>query len=150
MADNVDYTLASSEQIVIDLGARLAKLRLASNVTQAALASKAGVGTRTLARLEGGEGGTIDSLVRVITALGLRSHFEAVLPDPDIRPMERVQLRGRERQMNERAPRLEPSGRGDVLGEIENGVAEIRSSVIRDLGRNSIFPQERSPAGQRQ
>ena len=98
MADNVDYNLASSEQIVADLGGRLGRLRLASNTTQADLAKKAGLGTRTLARLESGEGGTIDSLVRAIIALGLRSHLEALLPDPNIRPMERVQLRGRERQ----------------------------------------------------
>ena len=98
MADNVDYNLASSEQIVADLGSRLARLRLASNTTQVDLATKAGLGTRTLARLESGEGGTIDSLVRVISALGLRSHLEALLPDPNIRPMERVQLRGRERK----------------------------------------------------
>lgn len=97
MADNVDYAIASSGQIVADLGDRLRRLRLASNVTQADLAHKAGVGTRTLARLEAGEGGTIDSLVRVISALGLGSHLEALLPDPQIRPMERVQQRGRER-----------------------------------------------------
>lgn len=98
MADYIDYELASSEQIVADLGRRLGRLRLASNVTQADLADKAGIGARTLARIEGGEGGTIDSLVRVITALGLRSHLEALLPNPDIRPMERVQLRGKERR----------------------------------------------------
>lgn len=98
MAGNIDYTLASSEQIVADLGTRLNRLRLASNITQADLAARAGVGTRTLARLEAGEGGTMDSLVRVIAALGLTSHLEALLPDPDIRPMERVQMRGRERQ----------------------------------------------------
>jgi transcriptional regulator with XRE-family HTH domain len=97
MSDNIDYNIASSEQIVADLGDRLRRLRLASNVTQADLAYKAGVGTRTLVRLEGGEGGTIDSFVRVISAMGLRSHLEALLPDPQIRPMERVQLRGRER-----------------------------------------------------
>lgn len=97
VADNVDCGIASSEQVVADLGDRLRRLRLASNVTQADLAHKAGVGTRTLVRLEGGEGGTIDTLVRVITALGLGSHLEALLPDPQIRPMERVQLRGRER-----------------------------------------------------
>ena len=103
MADNMDYGVASSEQIVSDLGDRLRRLRLASNVTQADLANKAGVGTRTLVRLEGGEGGTIDTLVRVISALGLGSHLEALLPDPQIRPMERMQLRGRER-LRARAP----------------------------------------------
>jgi transcriptional regulator with XRE-family HTH domain len=108
MADKIDYSLANSEQIVADLGARLGRLRLASNITQADLAARAGVGTRTLARLEGGEGGTMDSLVRVIVALGLNSHLEALLPDPDIRPMERVQLRGRERQ-RARASSLPPA-----------------------------------------
>lgn len=103
MADSIDYDIASSEQILGDLGDRLRRLRLASNVTQADLANKAGVGTRTLVRLEGGEGGTIDTLVRVISALGLGSHLEALLPDPQIRPMERVQLRGRER-LRARAP----------------------------------------------
>lgn len=104
MADNVDYTLASTEQILADMGRRLAQLRLASNVTQTDLAERAGIGTRTLARLEAGQGGTIDIMVRVMTALGLTSHLEALLPDPAIRPMERVNLKGHERR-RARAPK---------------------------------------------
>lgn len=116
MADSVDYTFASSEQIAADLGRRLARLRLAANVTQADLAAQAGIGTRTLARMEGGEGGTIDSMVRVITALGLTSHLEALLPDPDIRPMERVQLQGQERR-RARAPSTPPVKRPFQWGD---------------------------------
>lgn len=110
MADSIDYAIASSEQIAADLGDRLRRLRLASNVTQADLAHKAGVGTRTLVRLEAGEGGTIDTLVRVVSAMGLGSHLEALLPDPQIRPMERVQMRGRERLRARTPDRPEPKG----------------------------------------
>lgn len=108
MAVNIEYTLASSEQIVADLGRRLAQLRLASNVTQAEVAERAGLGARTVARLEGGEGGTLDSLVRVMQALGLQPHLEAMLPDPEIRPIERIRGRGRERQ-RARAPQAPPA-----------------------------------------
>ena len=58
--------MATSQQIEQEIGQRLARLRLARNVTQANLAEKAGIGVRTLRRLEAGDPSTLDlSLIHI-------------------------------------------------------------------------------------
>lgn len=80
------------------MGRRLARLRLARNVTQVALAEKAGIAVRTLRRLEAGESSSLDSFLRVATALGLEEALLSALPEGEIRPIERVSKRGGERR----------------------------------------------------
>jgi transcriptional regulator with XRE-family HTH domain len=104
MSYHVDFPLASSRQIEAALCGRLQRIRLARNMTQAQLAREAGVSTRTIRRMENGEGISLDTLIRVMTALGIQSHLESLLPDPAVRPIERVAARARERK------RARPSG----------------------------------------
>ena len=80
------------------LGARLAQIRLSRNLTQAQLAQDAGAALRTIKRLEAGDNVSLDTLFRVMGALRLATHLDAFLPDPNVRPMERVKLSGQERQ----------------------------------------------------
>lgn len=103
MTSRVDYSLASVEQLAHDIGERLSRIRLGRNLTQQALAAQAGISTRTLRRLEAGEGATLDTLIRVVRGLGLESHLEALLPDPGIQPVERLARGGHERK-RARAP----------------------------------------------
>lgn len=98
MSLSLDYALVNSEQIAADLGAKLERIRLSRNLTQAQLADEAGVSKRTIMRLEHGLAPTLDTFLRVLLALGLSSNLDALLPDPDVRPIERVLNRGRERQ----------------------------------------------------
>ncbi|MBM4205305.1 MAG: helix-turn-helix transcriptional regulator [Gammaproteobacteria bacterium] len=81
---------ASSNQIESALCQRLDAIRLAHNLTQEALANRAGISLRTLGRLLRGEGTTLDSFIRVLAALGLQGNLETLLPDPAIRPVDRV------------------------------------------------------------
>lgn len=81
-----------------ELGTRLEQLRLSRNITQTDLARDAGISERTLRRLESGAGGTLDSLFRVLSALRLDGNLDLLIPNPDIRPIERVHTKGRERQ----------------------------------------------------
>lgn len=104
MSTKLSYDLASSEQVIVDLGARLERIRLSRNETQAQVALRAGVSSRTVVRLEKGEAPSLDTFVRVVQALNLASYLEALLPDATIRPIERVQHRGRERQRARPAP----------------------------------------------
>ncbi|MHC1481705.1 helix-turn-helix domain-containing protein [Frateuria aurantia] len=80
------------------LGQRLARIRLAANITQADLARQAGVSARSIKRLEAGDNTSLDTLIRVLAALQLGGRLLQALPDPDVRPVERVRLKGRERQ----------------------------------------------------
>ena len=90
--------MTTSRQIESEIGSRLARLRLARNVTQSTLAEDAGIGVRTLRRLEAGEPSTLDSFLRVALALGLGDAVLAAIPTGQIRPIERVSRAGTERR----------------------------------------------------
>lgn len=98
MTHEVDYSLASSDQISASLGGQLAEIRLSQNRTQQQVAAEAGISRATLARLEQGHGVSLDTFIRVLMALKLQAHLEHFLPVPAIRPLDRVALAGRERQ----------------------------------------------------
>lgn len=74
------------------LGERLAAQRLSRNLTQRQLSDDAGVGINTLRRLEAGENASLDTLLRVMDALGLGDRIETLAPPADVRPVDRVRL----------------------------------------------------------
>lgn len=98
MADKLVATDLTSQSLRAELGARLARQRLARNVTQQALAEAAGVGLRTLRRIEAGESSGLDSFLRIATALGLADALMSGIPEQVIRPIERVDSRRGERR----------------------------------------------------
>ena len=81
-----------------EIGKRLAQLRLARNVTQQMLAREAGIGLRTLRRLEAGQPTSFDTFLRVLIALDLGDGLLTAVPYYDIHPIQRVENRGRERR----------------------------------------------------
>jgi transcriptional regulator with XRE-family HTH domain len=98
MSYKIDFQLATGAQIEAALGARLEAIRLSRNLTQQQLATEAGVSVSTLKRLEGGASTSLDTFIRVLTALRLQDHLAALLPDPGVRPIERAQRQGKVRQ----------------------------------------------------
>ena len=62
------------------------------------LADEAGVSPRTIGRLEKGQGVSVDTFIRVLMALGIQQNLEALLPDPTVRPIERIDIGGGERK----------------------------------------------------
>lgn len=80
------------------LGERLAQLRLSQNMTQQQLAEQAGLGLRTVQRLELGEAATqLSGFVRVCRALGIVDRFDALLPPQTVSPIAQVRLKKRQR-----------------------------------------------------
>ena len=75
------------EEIQSDLGARLRQLRLGQRLTQAGLASRAGISPRAVRALESGEGSSLITLIRVLKALGALASLDALAPQPTISPM---------------------------------------------------------------
>ena len=90
--------MSTAQGLRSKIGARLARLRLARNVTQEALARDAGIALRTLRRLETGQPCGLDSFLRIAIALGLGDGIADAVPSGDIRPIERVDGRGTERR----------------------------------------------------
>lgn len=98
MAQKIDFNAAPIEQIEAELGQRFESIRLAHNINQTQLAERAGVSRRTITRLENGHGVSVDTLVRVMQAFGLAERLATLLPDADIRPIDRVRFKGKERR----------------------------------------------------
>ena len=90
--------MKTSQHIESEIGSRLARLRLSRNVTQATLAEDAGIGLRTLRRLEAGDPSTLDTFLRVALALDLGETILGAIPTGQIRPIERVSRTGSERR----------------------------------------------------
>jgi transcriptional regulator with XRE-family HTH domain len=89
----------TDESILRELGDRLSGARLEQNMTQAALAERAGVSKRTVERLESGEVATqLSGFVRVCRALGLVERLELLVPEPAPSPMAMLRLQRRRRR----------------------------------------------------
>ncbi len=89
----------TDEAIVQELGQRLARLRLDQNLTQAQLAHEAGVGLRTVQRLEAGTvAPQLTMFIRICRALGIVDHFNLLVPEPIPSPMQQLKMRGKLRR----------------------------------------------------
>ena len=85
--------------VLKEIGARLAKTRLAKNMTQAELANRSGLAIRTIRRLESGEvAAQLSAFIRVCRILNLLDRLEDFLPEATPSPIAQMKLRGRQRQ----------------------------------------------------
>lgn len=71
MPDVLDFAFASNAEVALELGRRLKAHRLAQNLQQTELAARAGVARGTVQNLETRGQCSLESLVRVVRALGL-------------------------------------------------------------------------------
>ncbi len=89
----------TDEALLKLVGERLAGLRLARNLTQHQLADQAGLGLRTVQRLELGAAATqLSGFIRVCRVLGLVDNLETFIPEPAASPMAQLKQQGRRRQ----------------------------------------------------
>ena len=113
MGLTMDHYVSGRKPIGIlakDLGGRLARFRLSRNLRQADLAEQSGISRGAVARIEAGEGGTIDSLLRIMQALGIEDRMEMLLPDASLSPLDpRSEVGPRQRA---RAPSAEEPAEG--------------------------------------
>lgn len=89
----------TSEALLKLIGERLARLRLSKNLTQKQLAEQAGLGLRTVQRLELGLAATqLSGFVRVCQVLGLVERFDVLIPEEPASPIAQLKLQSRKRQ----------------------------------------------------
>ena len=88
----------SDKAALLLLGSRVQRERLNRNLTQAALAARAGVSARTVRYLEAGRQTTVETFVRVLRALDRLDALDALLPEPGVSPLQLAKLKGRERK----------------------------------------------------
>lgn len=80
------------------LGERVERYRIEAGLTQAELAERAGIGKRTLERIEAGRGAELATLIRVLRALNALEGLEGLLPQLPPSPIEQLKLRGKQRR----------------------------------------------------
>ena len=88
----------SDSALLTRLGERLSRHRLEQNLTQADLATAAGVSKRTVERLEAGESTQVSNFIRILRVLDLLDALDAAIPDPPPSPLDQLKLHGKQRQ----------------------------------------------------
>lgn len=94
---NIDE-LTNDAAILAEIGLRVARRRIEQGLTQADLAEQAGIGKRTLERLESGESVQLNNFLQVLRVLQLLDGLESLLPEPGPRPMELLKHHGKQRK----------------------------------------------------
>jgi transcriptional regulator with XRE-family HTH domain len=80
--------LLTDDTILAEIGQRISTRRVELNMTQAAVAKKAGMSKRTLERIEGGASGQMLSVIRIFRVLDLMDNLDRMLPEQGPKPME--------------------------------------------------------------
>ena len=95
--------LLTNEEVLAEMGRRLAAARIRSRLTQAELAAKAGISERTCRRLEQGAGlGSLEAFVAVLRALRIIDRLEVLLPPDRPSPREIFELESRRKPLPQR------------------------------------------------
>ncbi len=93
----------TTKEVLREIGARLQGFRLQQNVTQAELAETAGVGHATVKRAEAGENIRLQTIVKILRALGRVEALDSFLPEPLVSPIRLADQRERGRQRARRS-----------------------------------------------
>ena len=88
----------TDETILVEIGERLVRRRLEFNLTQAALAKEAGVGKRTLERVEAGATAQLTTIIRLFRVLDLLPKLDQILPESKPTPIEVMTRKGKVRK----------------------------------------------------
>jgi transcriptional regulator with XRE-family HTH domain len=98
MANMKILNTQTDEAILTEIGRRITRRRLAQQMTQAELAEQAGIGKRTLERVEAGLPAQSATVIRIFRVLGLLPGLDQMLAEPSIRPLEAAARKGKARQ----------------------------------------------------
>ena len=85
---NIDYRIASSDQIQRDIGERLNLYRVHLGIQQEELAREAGISRSAVGRILNGHGGTFNSFLRILQALKLHNMLDGLIPEPQNSPLQ--------------------------------------------------------------
>jgi transcriptional regulator with XRE-family HTH domain len=85
-------------EVVREIGRRLRAYRLQGNVSAAEVAAQAGVNRNTVVNAERGANPRIETVVRILRALGRLEALDAFLPPPGLSPLQLMKSAGRTRQ----------------------------------------------------
>jgi len=97
---------APDSALLEEVGRRLAAWRIARNLTQHETAEQAGLGLRTLQRMESGATAThLSGFLRVCRVLGLLDRIDTLIPRPTVSPIAQLRSQRKERKRVTRSRR---------------------------------------------
>lgn len=102
--------LIADDAILAEVGERIAQHRLDLQLTQADLAEQAGIGKRTVERIEAGASAQMSSIIRILRVLELLPNLDRMLPEAGPKPMEMLKRRGKVRQRASKPRSSDQSG----------------------------------------
>lgn len=97
LVDNA-FVQGTDETILTALGERLARQRLERNLTQATLATEAGVSKRTVERMEAGASVQLNNALRVLRVLGLLGGLDRLVPEVPASPIAALEAERKRRK----------------------------------------------------
>ena len=100
----IDYWNSSFREILQAIGERSRLLRLMRNLRQEELASRAGVGVATVRRFEKTGSASLETVIRIASALGVELSFEKLFEAPPYISIDEALARPKAAQ-RKRAPR---------------------------------------------
>ena len=103
----------TTHEILTELGDRLRRYRLQQNRTVEEIAADAGVGFTTARRAESGANPTLETLVKLLRALGRLDALDNFLPTPVISPIQMAALSGRVRERARKPSATRPRDAND-------------------------------------
>ncbi len=98
----LDFGFATYSEISKEMGARLRKQRLSQLLTQEIVAERAGVSVGTVKNLEKKGQASLESLVRIVIALGLTDDLQPIF---ELQVKSIAQMKRAELAIRQRAPR---------------------------------------------
>lgn len=101
-------SLLPPPRILAALGERARQLRIASALTQADLAARAGVGVATVQRFEASGHASLDSVVRLAIALRAESSLDALFAAPRFATLDEAIAAPRTRERRRVRKRVQP------------------------------------------
>ncbi|MCI2283780.1 helix-turn-helix domain-containing protein [Colwellia sp. MSW7] len=87
----------SPDAIASELGDRIRTARLNADLTQQALAQKAGISIKAVTNSEKGKS-TLESFIAILIALNLTEQLNAFIPKQEISPIQLAKLQGKQRK----------------------------------------------------
>jgi putative transcriptional regulator len=93
----------TDKEIAEEIGRRLRAYRLRQNIGTVELAARAGLNRNTVANAEAGDNPRIETVVKILRALGSLNSVDAFLPPPGLSPLQLIKTAGKPRQRAHRA-----------------------------------------------
>jgi len=107
MGNIMELKNMSAAAIAKELGNRLKQARLNADLTQAEVASQAGLNRRTVLNAEKGAV-QLNNLVAILASMDMTDQLNLFLPVQEISPIQLAKLKGRERQRASKSGKRNP------------------------------------------